>query len=103
MEPFFYDAFVIRDSRTDRYFGGGVATELFSCWVSEWHNAKLYTSIDQIRPVIEQMIVRKKKYDKSRNSKSEILKETPLYESGALMIHKVTVTKIIEENGMIVQ
>ena len=100
MEPFVSEVYVLRDMRTNRFFGGGVASELFTHWVADWYAAKTFPSPEHCRPVLEQMIERRKKY---ADSKSAVLQETPLYEPGAIMIHKIVVTKTVEEQGLIVQ
>lgn len=99
MEPFLSEAYILRDMRTNRFFGGGVASELFSHWVAEWHDAKMYPTPDHLRPVLEQMIARRTKY---AESKSDILQNIPLFEPGTMMIHKVSITKQVEETGLTV-
>ncbi len=59
----------------------------------------MYPSPEHLRPVLEQMIARRQKY---ADSKSDILQTIPLFETGTMMIHKVCISKQVEETGLTV-
>ena len=87
--------------RTNKFFGGGKADELFSHWVEEWGEAKTYPTPEDIRPVLTQMMARRDKYADGKAS-SVILDSIPLFAPQVYMIHKIDVSRTISENGLLV-
>lgn len=79
--------FILQDNRTKRYWGGGRSDKLFSYWVEDAKSAKIFSSKEDIKPVIEGLIERNNSYgvDVIRNTMTEI----PPYEDDAYIILEV--------------
>lgn len=88
--------------RTNKFFGGGLASELFSHWVEEWSAAKAFPTPEDIRPVLTQMIARRDHYADAKWVSSHIRENIPFFEPHVYMIHKVDVVKNIAETGLVV-
>jgi len=103
MEPFVFSQYILRDMRTNTFFGGGVASELFVHWVDSWTDAKMFKDPEDIRPVLQQLIDRTKKYANDPAVSKTIIEKIPPYAPGVYMIHKVLVRKDVEQDGLIVR
>lgn len=102
MKPHKEERYVLRDMRTNKFFGGGNAGELFSHWITKWTEAKKFPTPESIRPVLTQMMARRDRYLNDAKVSELILNSIPLFEPHVYMIHKIEVVKNIVEMGLIV-
>ena len=81
------DFYLIQDTRTTYFFGGGRADKLFSHWVADAEQAKRFFRPETAVDCLQQMHLRAMNNPPTPEN-AEILKAIPLFDPSAYQIHK---------------
>jgi len=71
------------------YFGGGRSDKLFSCWTNKMEDAKMFSSKEDITPIINGLLERNTTY--GVDTIRELMAGIPPYEDGAYVVLEVVV------------